>query len=180
VKVERVALEETGRFAAAREADGLPLFAGAFSNFAAFNCVDEHRAPARELARLLAPGAPLLLVVFGPFSPGEVVTLIARGQLRSAFRRLSRRGVAAKVGGHAFKVVYPSPGALSRSFRPWFAHRRTVGIGVFVPPSSAEPWISDHPRLLSFLERLDRAAARPLAIFGDHVLVALERTGAPA
>ncbi len=179
VTVERVALEELGRFASWREKAGSEPFAGGYSNFAAFNCVEDHRGPAHALARLLEPGAPLLLVVFGPFSPGEVVTLVTRGKLRSAFRRVSRRAVPAKVGGHAFTVAYPSPGALARSFAPWFALRRTVGIGVFVPPSSAEPWISDHPRLLALLERLDRLAARPLAILGDHVLVALERTGAP-
>lgn len=180
VTVERVAIEELDSFAGAREEAGASPFAGAYSNFAAFNCVEDHRGAAQALARLLEPGAPLLLVVFGPFSPGEVVTLVARGTFRSAFRRLSRRDVPAKVGGQAFTVTYPSPGALARAFAPWFALRRTVGIGVFVPPSSAEPWISGHPRLLALLERLDHLAARPLAIFGDHVLVALERTGAPA
>jgi hypothetical protein len=180
VTVERVALEELGSFAGRRETAGAPLFAGGYSNFAAFNCIEEHRAPARALARLLAPGAPLLLVVFGPFSPGEVVTLAARGNLGSAFRRVSRRAVPARVGGHTFTVAYPAPGTLARAFAPWFVLRRIVGIGVFVPPSSAEPWISRHPALLSLLERLDRVAARPLALLGDHVLVALERSGAPA
>jgi SAM-dependent methyltransferase len=179
VAVERVALEELGAFAAARENSAAPLFEGGYSNFAAFNCVEELREPARALARLLAPRALLLLVVFGPFSPGEIVVLSARGDVRGAFRRLSRRDVPAKVGGHAFRVSYPSPAALSRAFEPWFVLRRTVGIGVFVPPSSAEPWISGHPHLLALLERLDRLAGRPLALLGDHVLVALERTAEP-
>ena len=179
VAVERVALEELGAFADSRESSAAPLFEGGYSNFAAFNCVEELREPARALARLLAPRAPLLLVVFGPFSPGEMVVLAARGDVRGAFRRLSRCGVPAKVGGHAFRVAYPSPAALSRAFEPWFTLRRTVGIGVFVPPSSAEPWISRHPHLLALLERLDRLAGRPLALLGDHVLVALERTGEP-
>ncbi len=180
VSVERVSLEELSDLAASRASAGLPPFQGAYSNFAAFNCVEDHRAPARALARLLAPGARLQLVVFGPFCPGEVVTLVLRGQGKSALRRLSRRGVAARVGGHAFTVAYPSPAALGRGFAPWFARRRTVGVGVFVPPSSAEPWISRRPRLLSLLERLDRVAARPLALLGDHVLVDLERTEVPA
>jgi SAM-dependent methyltransferase len=180
VTVERVALEELGRFASSREKAGADTFAGGYSNFAAFNCLEDHRGSAHALARLLEPGAPLLVVVFGPLSPGEVVTLVARGELRSAFRRVSRRNVPARVGGHEFTVSYPTPGTLARAFAPWFVLRRTVGIGVFVPPSSAEPWISEHTRLLSLLDRLDRLAARPLAILGDHVLVALERTGAPA
>jgi hypothetical protein len=45
-----------------------------------------------------------------------------------------------------------------------------MGVGVFVPPSAAEPWISRHPRLLSVLERLDSRLSAPLAALGDHVL----------
>lgn len=180
IRTERASIEELPLLADARARDGAPRFDGGYSNFAAFNCVEDLRPAAEALGRLLAPRAPLLLVVFGPFSPGEVVTLALRGEPRGAFRRLSRRGVPAKVGGHAFTVAYPSPRALARAFAPWFVLRRTVGIGVFVPPSSAEPWISAHPRLLSLLERLDRAAARPLARLGDHVLLHFERTGADA
>jgi SAM-dependent methyltransferase len=177
VTVERVALEELGALADRREAAGEPPFEGCYSNFAAFNCVDELREPARALARLLAPGAAALLVVFGPFSPGEVVSLLLRGDPKGAFRRFARRAVPARVGGHTFTVTYHTPAAIARAFAPWFALTRRVGIGVFVPPSSAEPWISGRPRLLSVLERLDAAAARPLALLGDHVLVTLERTG---
>jgi hypothetical protein len=60
---------------------------------------------------------------------------------------------------------------------PAFRLTGRLGIGIFVPPSAAEPWISGHPRILRSLERLDRIASRPLAIFGDHVLYEFERTG---
>jgi hypothetical protein len=63
---------------------------------------------------------------------------------------------------------------------PWFRLRRRVGVGVLVPPSAAEPWISRHPVLLRALELGDRALARPLAPLGDHVLHWFERTGVPA
>jgi hypothetical protein len=53
-------------------------------------------------------------------------------------------------------------------------------VGVFVPPSSAEPAASRFPRLLGALERLDRLAGRPLALLGDHVLCDFERTAVPA
>jgi hypothetical protein len=51
-----------------------------------------------------------------------------------------------------------------------------VGIGVAVPPSAAEPWISEHPHLLAAMEMLDRGLARPLAALGDHVLYQFRRT----
>jgi hypothetical protein len=53
-------------------------------------------------------------------------------------------------------------------------------VGVFVPPSAAEPWISAHPRLLGALETLDKGLAGPLAAFGDHVLYRFVRTEAEA
>ncbi len=178
VRGERVAIEELADFAACRAAAGEPPFDGAFSNFAAFNCVADHPAAARALASLVRPGGRVLLVVFGPFSPGETAVLLLRGKGRAAFRRLARGPVPARLGGHEFSVTYPGPRAFARAFAPHFALQRTVGVGVFVPPSSAEPGISRWPRLLAALEALDRAAARPLALLGDHVLLDFVRTAA--
>ena len=64
---------------------------------------------------------------------------------------------------------------LCRAMAAWFRLTGVTGIGVFVPPSAAEPWISGHPRLLSALEALDRHAAHRLAYLGDHILYAFER-----
>jgi hypothetical protein len=61
-------------------------------------------------------------------------------------------------------------------FAPWFALESLKGIGVFVPPSAAEPWISKHEKLLNALAALDRLFGRVLAPLGDHVLYRLVRT----
>jgi hypothetical protein len=166
--------------AAQRRAAGEPRFQGAFSNFAALNCVHDLAPVARGLAGLLAEGAPALLVLFGTAPPGEVVVQVLRGHPKAGFRRLARGEVAARLGGHAFTVRYHRRRELARAFAPWFTLRRRRGIGVFVPPSDAEPWISGHPRLLRLLEALDRPAAAPLAVLGDHVLYHLVRTAVPA
>jgi hypothetical protein len=117
-------------------------------------------------------------VVFGPASPGEVAVLLARGRFRAAFRRLSRAPAPARVAGETFTVTYPAPRAFAAAFAPWFVLRRTTGIGVFVPPSSAEPWVSRVPGAVAFAEALDRVAARPLALLADHVLLDFTRTTA--
>jgi ubiquinone/menaquinone biosynthesis C-methylase UbiE len=174
---ERVALEELDEWAVGRP--GM-RFDGAFSNFASLNCVTDHEAVARGLARVLPPGRRALLVVFGPCSAGEMLVLLARGRSRAAFRRLSRAPAPARVAGETFAVTYPSPRVFARAFAPWFKLTRTLGIGIFVPPSSAEPAASRFPAVLSALEALDRLAARPLALLGDHVLLDFERTDAPA
>jgi hypothetical protein len=155
-------------------------FDGAFSNFAALNCVADLRPVARGLARLLRGDAPALLVLFGPLPPGEMVVEAVRGRPRAAFRRLARGDVDARLGGCAFTVRYHRPADVRRAFAPWFRLERMRGIGVFVPPSAAEPWISRFPRLVRALEAIDRVVEAPLARLGDHVLYHLVRTDAPA
>ena len=166
-------------FAEMREDDGEALFDGAFSNFAALNCVTDLCPVARGLARLLKTGAPALLVIFGTLPPGELVVELLRRNPRAAVRRLARGDVDARLGGRRFTVRYHRRRDVVNAFAPWFRLRLTRGIGVFVPPSAAEPWISRHPRLVAALERMDRAAAAPFAALGDHVLYELVRTDAP-
>jgi hypothetical protein len=92
------------------------------------------------------------------------------------FRRLASGDVPARLGGHDFTVRYHRRAALARAMRPWFDLAGTQAVGLFVPPSAAEPWISRHPRLLGALETIDRVASRPFATFGDHILYRFVRT----
>jgi SAM-dependent methyltransferase len=163
-----------------REAKGLPPFDGAYSNFAALNCVTDLRAPAHGLARLIRPGGHAMLVLFGTCPPGEWLVQLARRDVRAAFRRTSRNDVHARLGGSDFTVRYHRASDVTRAFAPWFRMVSRRGIGIFVPPSAAEPMISNFPRLLAALEGLDRVASRPLAALGDHVLYHLERRDVPA
>jgi len=157
-----------------------PLFDGAYSVFAGLNCVSDLTGFGRGIARLLEPGAPMLLVMFGTCCPGEMVVETMRGRPRNAFRRLRRGDVPARLSGRDFTVRYHRRADLVRMLGPWFRLESREGIGVFVPPSAAEPWISAHPRLLGLLEAADRLAARPLAYLGDHILYRFVRTSEPA
>src|SRR6185503_11641363 len=79
---------------------------GAFSNFAALNCVRDLTPVAEGLSRLVRPGGRVILVLFGTFSPGEWIVQLAKRNVRAAFRRLSRGDVAARIGGQEFVVRY--------------------------------------------------------------------------
>jgi len=172
IAVERVLLEELDAWTSTWPAGG---FGGAYSNFAALNCLEDLTPVVRGLARAVAPGGRVVLVVFGPLPPGEIVTELLRGRPGSALRRLRAGAVAARLGGERFTVRYPTPWRLARSFEPWFRQVSARGVGIFVPPSAAEPWISAHPRLLRALAALDRIASAPLALLGDHVALVLRR-----
>ena len=173
LRAKVAAAEEFGRLAG--ELSGEPLFDGAYSVFAPLNCVADLNPFAEGIARLLRTGSSLMLVVFGTFCPGEMIVETLRGRPRNALRRLSLGDVPARLNGRQFSVRYHRQADLERMLSPWFRSEGRRGIGIFVPPSAAEPWISNHPHLLSILEQLDRLAARPLSIFGDHVLYRFER-----
>jgi SAM-dependent methyltransferase len=157
-----------------------PPFDGAYSVFAALNCVHDLTQFTTGIARLLRPGAPLLLVVFGTCCPGEMIVETIRGRPRNLFRRFRRGDVPARLAGRDFTVRYHRAADLVRMLGPWFELQGREGIGVFVPPSAAEPWISSHPRFLALLEAADRVAARPLAGLGDHILYHFVRTAKAA
>ena len=177
VTLEALLLEEVEAWAEAHPAG---RFHGAYSNFAALNCVEDLEPVARGLARAIAPGGAAVLVVFGPLPPGEIVVELLRGRPGSAFRRLDRGAVRARLGGEHFTVRYPRRGELVRAFAPWFRLERTRGIGIFVPPSGAEPEVSAHPRLVGALALLDRMASAPLSFLGDHVAFVFRRTASQA
>jgi len=155
-------------------------FDAAFSNFAPLNCVEDLSPVAHGLAATIRPGGHAMLVLFGRHSPGEFVTEILRRRPRQALRRLAHGPVPARIGGREFTVTYHRAQSLKNAMSPWFQFKRRIGVGVFVPPSAAEPWISNHPRFLDMLETLDRVVEKPLADFGDHVLYQFERTQMPA
>jgi SAM-dependent methyltransferase len=179
-RAEEAALEDLETFAEQRFARGARPFDGVFSNFAPLNCVVDLRPVARGLAKLLKPHAAAMLVVFGTSCPAEIATELLRGRPDQAFRRQKRGERPARLAGRKFSVVYHRRKELKRAFAPWFALEKRLGIGIAVPPSAAEPWISQHEWLLAAAETLDKIASRPLAALGDHVLYQFRRTLAPS
>jgi hypothetical protein len=115
-------------------------------------------------------------VLFGTCCPGEILVETIRGRPRNALRRFRRDDVPARLAGRHFTVKYHRKRDLERMMGPWFRMQSRSGVGVLVPPSGAEPWISKHPTLLAMLASLDRTVARPLAPLGDHVLYRFVRT----
>ena len=178
-RAEVAAGEEMEDFASGHLAAGGARFDGAFSNFAPLNCVANLGPVARGLATLLKPGATAMLVLFGTFCPGEMVVEVLRGRLHLALRRSKRGEAPARLAKHEFHIVYHRRAELVRAFAPWFVLEKRLGIGVTVPPSAAEPWISQQPHLLATMEMLDRGLARPLAMLGDHILYQFRRTTCP-
>ena len=156
--------------AAATIAEG--PFDAVHSNFGGLNCVGDLGAAMRSIATLVRPGGVVVLVVMGPFVPWELAWFAAKGQPSKAIRRL--RG---KTTWRGMTIAYPSPRKLIRSAAPWFTADRVLPIGIALPPSYVNGWISRRPRMLRWLaEAEDVLAVLPgSAWLGDHYLIVLRR-----
>jgi SAM-dependent methyltransferase len=151
-------------------------FDGAFSNFSGLNCVEDLPAAARNLARLVKPGAPILVCMIGRFVPWEILWFFAHGNPRRALLRL-RGDRALRPGDGAVKVQYPSVAEITRVFAPELTLRKWKGLGIAVPPSYMERWARRFPRITNALAGVDRRIASVPVLRGmaDFVLLEFER-----
>jgi SAM-dependent methyltransferase len=154
------------------------LFDGAFSNFSGLNCVDDLPAVAQKMARLLRPGARLVLCMIGRFVPWEIAWYMAHGNPRRAFLRFARVSVGRIAEDAVVNVRYPSVRKLASIFAPGFRLRKLQGIGITLPPSYLEHLAQKFPSVLNRLASLDRRiGSLPLVrSMGDCVLLQFERT----
>ena len=175
VRFDVLATEEIARL---NDGSSTPPFDGVLSNFAGMNCLEDLPAVARDLARLMRPGAPAVLCLFGPFCAWETLWYLAHGSPRRAFRRLRSSGDLVEFGeGASVRVRYPTARAVARHFAPHFRLKTWRGVGVAVPPSYVEPLARRFAKALSLLAGMDRwLAALPLARgLGDHMLLVFDR-----
>ena len=151
-------------------------FDGAFSNFSGLNCVEDLSAVARNLARLLKPGAPLLTCVIGHFVPWEIAWFLAHGKPAKALERALDKGGLFDAG--ELKIQRPSVREMARIFAPDFELRGWRGVGIAVPPSYMEHWARRFPKVTKLLARTDDwIDRRPLfRSLGDCILIEFLRT----
>jgi ubiquinone/menaquinone biosynthesis C-methylase UbiE len=157
------------------------FFDGAFSNFGALNCLEDLQSLARNLAKLLRPGATALLCWMGPYCLWEMIWYLAQRNGDKAFRRLHRGGITARIADGAFvRIHYPPVRWLARTFAPEFQLKSVKGIGVAVPPSYLEHLAQRHPRFLQLCERADSYMGRCPGVraLADHILLRFQRADA--
>jgi len=148
-------------------------FDGVFSNFGAVNCLEDVEGLARTLAKMLAPGAPLLFVPMGRYVPWEWAWYLARGNARKAFRRMGKEGTPWR----GLTIRYPTPRELARRLAPYFETHRRAALGIALPPSFAADWLDGSPRMLVLLARVERLVSGipGCAALSDHYILEASR-----
>jgi hypothetical protein len=152
---------------------GFAPFDGALSNFGGLNCTADLAAVSRLMAPLIQPGGALFVCFISRVCAWEIAWYALRGQWAKAFRRLRPSGSIATIGGLRLRVHYPSVRQIVDAFAPSFRLQTWRGIGVFLPPSWLEPFFRNRPRILRWLQWLDRHLGTWLLFRGlaDHVLL---------
>jgi len=156
-------------------------FDGAFSNFGVFNCIHDHHDISLNLAKMVRQGGKVVICNMNHFSLWETVWYLSHARPDKAFRRLraGKRGLVTSIRTDLLmRVFYPSIREMKSNYQKYFRLTSLYGIGVFVPPSFMENWVSRKPRFLAKLDLLDRnLRGWPiLRVIGDHILLVFTRT----
>jgi SAM-dependent methyltransferase len=139
-----------------------------FSNLGGLNCIEDLSRVTQHLRDVLKPGGKAVLVVMPPLCPWELAQVLRRHR-RTAFRRLSRGGTLANVGGATIRVWYHSPGKLARALGPGFETLTLRSFCSFAPPSFFQGFAARHPSLSRALMGTDDRLGRfwPFNQVGD-------------
>ena len=152
-------------------------FDAVFSNFGGLNCASDLRSVVAGVRHVLRPSGTVVWVVMPPTCLWELAQ-VARGDLRTASRRLRRGPVRAHLEGRWFDVRYHAPRAVARAFGEDFKVLATEGISVLTPTANSRNLALRHPRAYGALAWLDDRASRLPLIrgWGDFFAISLRRS----
>ncbi len=153
------------------------VFAGAFSNFGAINCVENRRALAAWLANRVQIGGVVAFGVMSPLCVWEMLWHGAHLEFNVAFRRQKRGVMFVAESGAPIPIYYPTIAQITREFEPHFKRIHIEPLGVFLPPTAGYAIVEKRPTLLRTLMRLDDSMGRlrMLSMIADHYWIEFER-----
>ena len=167
----------TAQWASFFELDSLTTgpFQYIFSNMGGVNCAHDLRRITKFLPGRLLPGGFVTWVVMPPVCLWEL-TLVLRGEFKTATRRLSRLGVLSNVEGIQFMTYYYTPRQVIQAFGKSFRPVRLQGLSVFTPPADHKGFPAKHPCLYRFLRSIDNLLADtpPFNRWGDFFILTMQ------
>jgi SAM-dependent methyltransferase len=153
-------------------------FDGAFSNFAAINCVLDLPHFAEQLALKIRSGGKIALCFFGRTCAWEIITSLLIGKPQRAFRRWRSGIITAGIGqGATISVRYYGSIEIEQIFAPWFVLEKAIGIGFLVPPTYLQSLVVRFSSVFQVCNALDKSISGfwPAHQLSDHALYILRR-----
>ncbi len=156
-------------------------FDGAYSNLGPLNCEPSLKPIAGALAHLVRPGGRVLLSLLNPYCLWESAWYLRAGKPCLAFRRwhgTARATVRAEWPDEQVDLFYWRMAAVEEAFYPYFRVVRKQALPWLLPPQYLGALVARHPRLFTFLERIEDKTASiwPFWGLGDHYMLELVRS----
>jgi ubiquinone/menaquinone biosynthesis C-methylase UbiE len=154
---------------------GINKFDYIFSNFGGLNCTDNLSDVFKHFSKILLPDGRVTLVIIPPVCPWEIAVMF-RGNFKTAFRRLKKRGIKANVEGVEFKTYYYSLRETVKTLGPRFHVLETQGLASISPP----PYMINFPgrfsNLYKRLTQIDESVSHsfPFNRWADHFILTAE------
>ncbi|MHB8605011.1 MAG: class I SAM-dependent DNA methyltransferase [Thermoplasmatota archaeon] len=162
------------------EVYGEGAFRGAYSLFGTLNLERDLDATRDGLARILAPGAPLVVGLVNPHVLWELVVYPWMMRFDKSAKKAARVTTmrVSRARDDRVPVQLFTPDEFVRRFAPAFTLERLVATNVVVPPPYLDRYVRSFPRFLSLASRVeDRVAARaPWNRLGFFSLLTLRRS----
>lgn len=171
---------QQAEFSALKTKYGTQKFDLIFSNFGGLNCVKSAEISQlfSDFSKLLLPNGKLVLVIMGRKCLWERMYFLLKGKPKKAFRRNSKKEIAAHLGdGMYVATYYYSPKELLQLADANFKLETLVPVGFFVPPSYLGSFFAKKKGLLKVLYFFEKVIfkSKLLADYSDHYLLILTK-----
>lgn len=153
------------------------LYDHVFSNFAGLNCTNQLDKVLHSLSPLLKDNGIVTLVILPKFCLWEFL-LLFKGKIKTAFRRFAgKKGASSHIEGEYFRCWYYNPTFIKKQLDKEYDVVLLEGLCTIVPPSYMEGFAEKHPRLYSFLCRIENRwrYAWPWRSIGDYYIISLRK-----
>jgi len=127
-------------------------------------------------SQILTAKGELVLVIMPKNTLWEQLYFISKRKFSEVFRR-KKEFATADVDGEKVITYYYNPSDIKRLASTGFTIATKFPIGFFVPPSYLEPFFSSKPRLVDFLNRLEKRITTFsfLSQYADHYIIHLQK-----
>lgn len=152
-----------------------------FSNFGGLNCLSPEEIAyffQIQLPSLLKPNGRFVGVIMPQFSLFESLYFFLSLQWKKVFRRLSRKGIEAKLNENISVITwYYSTKKVQKYLSNGLQIIHQQPIGFFLPPSYLNTTFEKRPKWFKQMEKWEQWAINTpyLANFSDHYLIEIKR-----
>lgn len=149
-----------------------------FSNFGGLNCLSSNELKLffENASQVLTSKGELIVVIMPKNTLWEQLYFIIKGKFSEAFRR-KKEYATANIDGEKVTTYYYNPSDIEQLASTGFTIGTKFPVGFFIPPSYLEPFFKSKPRLVDFLNRLEKRITTFsfLSQYADHYIIHLQK-----